>query len=95
MYVVLLKFAENKSKAPEFMAEHKEWIKKGIDDNLIFLVGSLTPNLGGTVFFGNLPRENVDEYVSKDPFVQQNIVKTEIIEIAVNKTIKELEFLQS
>ena len=33
MFVVLLKFAENRSKAPEFMEGHNAWLKAGFDDD--------------------------------------------------------------
>ena len=34
MYVVLLKFAENKSKASDYMQDHNAWIRRGLDDLL-------------------------------------------------------------
>ena len=41
MYVVLLKFAENKSRAGDYMQDHNAWIKQGLDDGVFLLVGSL------------------------------------------------------
>ncbi len=49
MFVVLLKFSDNKNKAGEFMYGHNQWIKSGFDDGVFILVGSLQPNLGGSV----------------------------------------------
>jgi len=54
MFVVLLKFAENKSRAGEFMAGHNQWIQQGFEDNVFLLVGSLQPNLGGSVIANNI-----------------------------------------
>ena len=47
MFIVLLKFADNKGQAGRFMEGHQAWIKRGFDDGVFLLVGSLQPNLGG------------------------------------------------
>ena len=47
MFVVLLKFSDDKGRASQFMEGHKEWIKRGFDDGVFLLVGNLQPNLGG------------------------------------------------
>jgi len=46
MFIVLLKFSDNKGQAGEFMEGHNEWIKRGFDDGVFLLVGSLQPGLG-------------------------------------------------
>ena len=47
MFIVLLKFSDNKVKTGQFMEGHKAWIKRGFDDGVFLLVGSLQPNSGG------------------------------------------------
>ncbi|EHP40578.1 hypothetical protein OR16_24740 [Cupriavidus basilensis OR16] len=42
MFIVLLKFSDNKHRAAEFMAPHKAWIH-----GVFLMVGSLQPNLSG------------------------------------------------
>ena len=95
MFVVLLKFSENKSKAGEFMEGHNEWIKQGFDDDVFLLVGSLQPNLGGSVIVHNISLTEVKERVNKDPFVAENIVTAEILKIEPKKTDERLSFLVS
>ena len=46
MFVVLLKFAENKERAGEFMDGHKAWIARGFEDGVFLLVGSLKSSGG-------------------------------------------------
>ena len=41
MFMVLLKFSENKAQASQFMEAHNAWIKQGFDDGVFLLVGSL------------------------------------------------------
>ena len=43
MFVLLLKFSENKDRAAAFMQGHKDWIKRGFDEGVFLLAGSLQP----------------------------------------------------
>lgn len=93
MFVILLKFSENKSKAGEFMDSHNEWIKRGFEDGVFLLVGSLQPNLGGTVIAHNVSLSEVEDRVNSDPFVTENVVSAEILEIDPKKADERLGFL--
>jgi uncharacterized protein YciI len=93
MFVVLLKFSDNKGKAPELMKGHNDWIRKGMDDGVFLLVGSLKPNLGGAVLAHGLTRAEIQARVEADPFVAENVVKAEILEIAPGRADPRLEFL--
>ena len=53
MFIVLLKFSDNKAQAGQFMEGHNEWIKRGFDDGIFLVVGSLQPNLGGGILAHN------------------------------------------
>ncbi|GBF38812.1 YciI family protein [Leptospira johnsonii] len=93
MYIVLLKFDFNKSKAPQLMGAHNEWIKNGFEDGHFILVGSLKPGLGGAILVQNISREDLEERISADPFVAENVVKAEILEVEPSKVVPSLEFL--
>lgn len=95
MYVILLKFSENKSKAGEFMDGHNKWIQKGFNDGVFLLVGSLQPALGGSVIAHNSSLPELQERVNNDPFVVENIVTAEILEIEAKKADERLGFLVS
>jgi uncharacterized protein YciI len=95
MFIVLLKFSDNKSQAGQFMEGHKEWIKRGFDDGVFLMVGSIQPNLGGGVMAHNTSLSELQSRVNDDPFVAENIVSAEIIEITPSKTDERLEFLLS
>ena len=49
MFVVLLRFSDNKGQASDFMEGHNEWIKRGFDDGVFLLVGGLQPSRGGGI----------------------------------------------
>lgn len=93
MFIVLLKFAENKFHAGQFMAGHNAWIKRGFDDGVFFLVGSLQPNLGGAIVAHNTTLSDLQARINDDPFVVENVVNTEILEITPARTDERLKFL--
>ena len=93
MFIVLLKFSGNKGQASQFMEGHKEWIKRGFDDGVFLLVGSLQPNMGGGILAHNTTLPNLQNRVNDDPFVTKKVVSAEILEITPSKTDERLQFL--
>lgn len=93
MFIVLLRFSENKGQAGQFMDGHNEWIKRGFDDDVFLLVGSLHPKSGGGIVAHNTSRADLESPVNDDPFVTENVVSAEIHEIAPAKADKRLNFL--
>ena len=93
MFMVLLKFSDNKSLASENMQGHNLWIKQGFDDGVFLMAGSLQPGLGGTVMVNGESREELKARVQKDPFVEHNVVSAEILEIDPKNVDARLNFL--
>jgi uncharacterized protein YciI len=93
MFIVLLKFSGNKGKASQFIDGHKEWIKRGFDDGVFLLAGSLQPNLGGGIVAHHTSLPDLQSRVNDDPFVVENVVSAEIIEMSPSRTDERLEFL--
>ena len=93
MFIVTLKFSENKDQAGQYMDGHTEWIMRGFDDGVFLLVGGLKPNLGGAVVANNTSLSDLQSRVNDDPFVVVNVVNAEIIEITPAKADDRLQFL--
>jgi uncharacterized protein YciI len=93
MFVLLLKFSDNKKKAAEFMEGHNAWLKRGFDDGVFLLAGSLQPSLGGGIVAHNTSLADLQIRVNDDPFVAENVVSAEVLEIAVAKADSRLDFL--
>ena len=93
MFIVLLKFSGDKGKASQFMGGHQEWIQRGFDDGVFLLVGSLQPNLGGAIMADNTSLADLQSRVNGDPFVAENVVRAEILEITPSKIDERLKFL--
>ena len=93
MFIVLLKFSDNKGQAGQFMEGHKEWIERGFDDGVFLLAGSLQPNSGGGIVAHNTTLSDLQSRVNDDPFVAENVVSADILEITPAKADERLNFL--
>lgn len=94
MFVVLLKFSDNKTAAPEHMAAHNSWIAQGFTDGVFQCVGSLRPATGGAVLVHGESREALEARVRADPFVIHDVVTADIQEIELKRTVSALDFLK-
>lgn len=93
MHIVFLKFSSNRGVAGQFMDGHKAWIKRGFDDGVFLLAGSLEPGLGGGILAHQTSLADLEARVNEDPFVAQDVVKAEIFELDAGKADARLEFL--
>ena len=93
MFVILLKFSDNKDRAGAFMDGHKAWLKRGFDEEVFLVAGSLEPGLGGGIVAHNASLADLQSRVNDDPFVAENVVTAEIHEIAPARADERLAFL--
>lgn len=93
MFVVLLRFSDNKSAAGQHMDGHQKWIQQGLDDGAFLLVGGIQPGAGGAILAHGTTPEALAERVKSDPFVVEDVVTAEIIEIAPGMADDRLKFL--
>lgn len=92
MHVILLRFAENKAAASDFLEAHNTWIAKGFADDVFKLVGSLKSG-GGLILANDESEADIRGRVGVDPFVEQGIVSAEIQTVDVKRTNAQLGFL--
>jgi uncharacterized protein YciI len=95
MFAVVLKFSANKALAPKFMEGHNAWIKRGFDDGVFLLTGSLLPSAGGVVLAHNVSRASLEARVNEDPFVREEVVSADILEVAPGRVDERLDFLET
>lgn len=94
MFIVFLRFSDNRAKATQFMEGHNAWIKDGFDGGIFLMVGSLQPNAGGAILAHNISREDLETLVQKDPFVTERVVSAEVHEISPGRVDERLLFLK-
>lgn len=100
MFIVLLRFSANKDHAGHFMQGHRDWIARGFDDGVFLLSGSLKPTTdeqsgGGSILAHKTSLRDLETRVQDDPFVVENVVRAEILEIAPSQAGKQLAFVMS
>jgi uncharacterized protein YciI len=93
MFIVVLNFSHNRGSAGQFIEGHKEWLKRGFDDGVFLLAGSLQPNRGGGIVAHNTSLPDLQGRVNDDPFVVENVVTAEILEITPSRADARLQFL--
>lgn len=93
MFIVFLRFTENKSLASQFMDGHNQWIKQGFEEGIFLLVGGLQPNLGGSIIAHNTTLHELQSRVNEDPFVKEGVVTAEVFEVSPKKADARLNFL--
>lgn len=93
MFIVLLKFSANKAKAGQFMDGHNAWLKQGFADGVFLLAGSIKPGLGGAILAHGIVAEDLQQRIDADPFVAEDVVRAEIVEIAPSKADARLNFM--
>jgi uncharacterized protein YciI len=94
MFIVTLRFAD-KAKAPQFMEEHNAWIKRGFEEGIFLLTGSLQPSAGGAILAHNVSRDGLEIRIQEDPFVAEGVVSADILEVAPGRVDERLAFLKA
>lgn len=95
MFVILLKFSANKANAPRHMEGHNAWLKEGFEKGIFLLAGTIQPQRGGAIVAHGAKLEQIEEIVKNDPFVAENVVTAEILEITPSKVAPQLGFLMA
>lgn len=93
MFIVFLKFSSNKAQAGQWMDEHNQWIKTGMADDVFMLVGSIGDGEGGFVLANGVSRDDLENRVNADPFVEHDVVTAEITELSPKMADERLQFL--
>ncbi len=93
MFVVLLQFSENRREAGEFIAAHDAWLQKGFDDGVFLLAGGLKHAGGAAILAAGLSHSDLVERVEADPFVVNDVVTADVIEISPGRADARLAFL--
>ena len=93
MFVVTLRFSANKAQAGQHMDGHREWLERGFDDGVFLLAGSLQSNRGGGIVAHNTSLADLESRVDADPFVAEDVVTAEILEIEPSRADARLDFL--
>lgn len=93
MFVVLLTFSANRAQASQHMAGHNAWLQRGFDAGVFLLSGSLQAQQGGGILAHQISLADLRQRVSEDPFVAEDVVRADIIELSPSRADERLAFL--
>lgn len=93
MFIVLLKFSANREQAGALLDDHKAWLKRGFDEGVFLLAGGLQPGLGGGILAQAASLDAITARVNDDPYVKEDVVRPEIIEMTPALADERLKFL--
>jgi uncharacterized protein YciI len=85
MFIVLLKFSDQRSRAAEWMQAHQAWLQKGFDEGVFLASGSLAEKQGGCILAQGADLNGLQHRLADDPFVAHGVVRAEVIEAGISK----------
>jgi uncharacterized protein YciI len=94
VYLVLLRLADA-AKVSEHLAGHRLWLEQGFNDNVFFLTGGIPAVGGGAILAAGLSRDELTVRLADDPFVINDVVTPEIIELDITMSDPRLVFLSA
>lgn len=93
MYIIFLKFSQQRANAGEWMEAHKAWLQQGFDEGVFIASGSLPNKQGGAILAHNAEPNALNERLAADPFVEHGIVNAEVIDVSLSKLDPRLAFI--
>ena len=93
MFIVFLRFSAARDQAGRLMQGHKDWLQQGFDEGVFLLAGSIQPQAGGAILVHGVTLDELQDRVAHDPFVAEDVVRAEIMEVVPSKADERLGFL--
>src|SRR3990167_1281022 len=80
MFIILIHYKKPLSDVDTQLQEHRLFLDKGYQNNLLVASGPCNPRTGGVIISNALKREDVEALIAEDPFHKHEIADYEIIE---------------
>ena len=93
MFMVLLQFGPRRAQAGLHMQAHNDWIRRGVEEAVFALVGSLADGTGGAILAHGIDQAALHRRLQDDPFVAEGVVDARIVGIVPNRADPRLSFL--
>lgn len=85
MFIVLLKFSDQRARATEWMQAHQAWLQQGFDEGVFLASGSLAEKRGGCILAHRTDLPSLQNRLADDPFVAHGVVRAEVLEASMSK----------
>lgn len=90
MYVVLLHYTAPEHQVDEALPEHSHWVSRHYDAGDFIVAGRRQNHDGAVIIARAMSRGQLDAILATDPFATRHLVRHEVIEFNVKRTIPEL-----
>lgn len=64
----------------QVLPEHRNYMRTGYTRGILLCSGPMQPRIGGILFARAESREQLDEFLSRDPYIIQNVATHRIVE---------------
>ena len=80
MFIVLLTYKKSLELVDKYLAEHRDFLGNGYQQNFFIASGPRNPRTGGVLLSQLTDKSKLEEILKQDPFYIQDIADYEIIE---------------
>ncbi|MDE5817050.1 MAG: YciI family protein [Helicobacter sp.] len=80
LFVLLIQYTAPLERIDSVLAQHRGFLQTGYDKGFLLASGPRTPREGGVIIGKFADRAAAESFSKQDPFVQQNLVRYEILE---------------
>jgi len=94
MYFLHISLAKVPADVEPFRPSHLQWVKKYVDEGLFLVASTKVNGLGGMIVAKSINKDFLLSIIAEDPYVANELVEYQIIEVEIKLTQPELEFLK-
>jgi uncharacterized protein YciI len=95
MFIVTLTYIRPLEELDVWMDAHMTWLRKHYESGLFLASGRQVPRKGGVIFARSGERAALEAVLARDPFVQNGVATTEVIEFVPSMTAPAIEILKT
>ncbi|KQU82851.1 hypothetical protein ASC78_15785 [Variovorax sp. Root318D1] len=95
MFIVTLTYIRPLEELDVLMDAHMTWLRKHYESGLFLASGRQVPRKGGVIFARSGERDALEAVLARDPFVQNGVATTEVIEFVPSMTAPATEILKT
>lgn len=85
MFLAISKYIKPAEEREKHLTEHRAFLDKCIEKNVLVIAGRINPPTGGVILFNVDTEEEARTILREDPFAINKIAEYEIIELVVGK----------
>jgi len=95
MYVIVLHYKVGIDVIDRWRPAHLGWLQKYYDAGYFVASGRQNPLVGGVILSRQMPRTELDKLLAEDPFIENDLADTIVIEFLPHMTAPGFESLKN